>query len=230
MSAQANCLSLIWTLSLAMAFSMVVNASVATWCPSPLLPEWIMMQTCPTCNIDESSDELNIVCTPKLLWLERILCSWDAHETLWWLSIDWKVEWAQWLQQNLSMTICAGLRIVRCTQSRCLPCRFPFFWQLPYQRFHLLPEFQHSCTHDTSSIWQQNVKIQAQTHRTASKLLLPPLENDHTLAMQHWSQRLPRPKRQSLFNKSASIEAGLQTLLKKLFAQCKTGRNSLSRI
>jgi len=45
--AQANCLSLTWMLSRAMALSISTSASVATWWPRPLLPEWIMTQTWP---------------------------------------------------------------------------------------------------------------------------------------------------------------------------------------
>ena len=44
--AQASWRSLVAILSRAMAVSMAVSASVATWWPSPRLPLWIMMHTC----------------------------------------------------------------------------------------------------------------------------------------------------------------------------------------
>ena len=50
MRAQASWRSLVGMLSRAMALSMAVSASVATWWPRPLLPEWIMMHTWPTCS------------------------------------------------------------------------------------------------------------------------------------------------------------------------------------
>lgn len=45
MRAHANCLSLTAIPSRAIAFSMAVSASVATWCPNPLLPA-IVQQHC----------------------------------------------------------------------------------------------------------------------------------------------------------------------------------------
>ena len=45
MRAHASCRSLVWMPSRAMARSMDVSASVATWCPRPRLPLWIMMHT-----------------------------------------------------------------------------------------------------------------------------------------------------------------------------------------
>jgi len=46
MCAQASWRSFTWMPSRAMARSIAVSASVATWCPRPRLPEWIMITTC----------------------------------------------------------------------------------------------------------------------------------------------------------------------------------------